>query len=109
MEAGGAETFFSTQPYEKEKKANTDSISNGQRGCHGDRREGDEELKKDILAALTFVLTGLLFYVVQSDSRMERFISSEVECDAAGAVLVSEKAPESLSEFTLTDEGTRDS
>jgi hypothetical protein len=75
----------------------------------GDRWERDETVKKDIFAALTFIMVGLLFYMVQSDSKMDQLLSSGMECEAESAAVVSESTPETPSEFTLQDEGTRDS
>jgi hypothetical protein len=46
---------------------------------------------------------------VQPGSKVENLLSREMECDAAEAVVVSEKMPEAPSELSLQNEGTRDS
>jgi hypothetical protein len=66
-------------------------------------------VKKDIIAALTFLLTGLLFYVVQTETKAGAFLSSGTECEAQGVVVVGEKAPDTPPENILQSEGTRDS
>jgi hypothetical protein len=66
-------------------------------------------VKKDILAAITFLMTGLLFYMVQTDSKVNQLLSFEMECEAASTVVVSKNMPEAPSEFIIQDEGTRDS
>ena len=58
---------------------------------------------------IIFIITGLLFYAVQTDAKVNEFISSEMECDAAGAVVVSESISEAPSELTFQAEGIRDS
>ena len=37
-------------------------------------------LKKDILAAATFLTTGLVFMVVQMDPKPEVVVSQEIDC-----------------------------
>jgi hypothetical protein len=66
-------------------------------------------VKKDILAAITFLMTGLLFYMVQTDSKVNPLLSFEMECEAESTVVVSKNMPEAPSELIIQDEGTRDS
>lgn len=86
-----------------------------------DRREGnggsikgigerDENVKKDILAAVTFLATGLLFYVVQTENQADELFNRGVDCDAAETVWVKEAAPNLEPQITLDSSGlTRDS
>lgn len=86
-----------------------------------DRREGhggllkgigerDEKVKKDILAAITFLATGLLFYVVQTGSQADELFNRGVDCDAPETVWVKKAAPEVEPQITLdSNETTRDS
>jgi hypothetical protein len=73
-------------------------------------RERDENVKKDILAAITFLATGLLFYVTRTDTRADECFTSSMGCDAAETVWVEKAAPEHASPITLDSSGlTRDS
>ena len=67
-------------------------------------------MKKDILAAITFIATGLLFYVIQTGGRADEFFPSGVGCDTAETVWVEEAAPEGEPQITLDSSGlTKDS
>ena len=61
------------------------------------------------MAAITFLMTGLIFYVVQTDSKVDELISNGVECEAVGTAEVGESIPETAMDLTFQDEGTRDS
>ena len=66
-------------------------------------------MKKDIFAAIIFLTTALLFYVVQTDGKADFFLSSGVGCDAAETVVVTKGKSESETAPTLKDWTTRDS
>jgi hypothetical protein len=67
-------------------------------------------VKKDILAAITFLATGLLFYVIQTGGQPDEYFTSSVGCDAAETVWVKKAAPEATPPITLDSSGqTRDS
>ena len=51
-------------------------------------------MKKDILAAITFLATGILFYVIHTDGKVDEQFSTGVGCDAPETVLVEQTAPE---------------
>jgi hypothetical protein len=72
-------------------------------------RKRDENVKKDILAAITFLATGLLFYVIQADGKADEHFSSAVGCDAAETVFVGQTAPEKEVPVILDSGVTRDS
>jgi len=72
-------------------------------------KERIKKVKKDILAAITFLMTGLIFYVVQTDSKVDELLSSGIECEAAGTVVVGENTSKAEMDLTFQDEGTRDS
>jgi hypothetical protein len=57
-------------------------------------RERDEKVKKDILAAITFLATGLLFYVVHADGKADKHLSSGIDCGAAETVSLEQSAPQ---------------
>lgn len=61
------------------------------------------------MAAITFLMTGLLFYVVQTDSQVNELISTGIECEAPGTVTVGENISESAMDLTFQAEATRDS
>lgn len=50
-------------------------------------------MKKDILAAFTFIATGFLFYVVQTEGPMDRFFS-DGECGVVETVWTGGEAPD---------------
>ncbi len=66
-------------------------------------------MKKDIFAAIIFLTTGFLFYVVQTDSKADSLLSSGVGCNAAETVVVTKAKSESEKTATLRDWTTRDS
>ena len=66
-------------------------------------------MKKDIVAALTFLMTGLIFYVVQTDSKVDELISNGTECEAAGTVMIGESISETAMDLTFQAEAKRDS
>lgn len=66
-------------------------------------------MKKDLIAAITFIMTGLLFYVVQTDSKVHEVISTGIECEAAGTVVVGESLSEAAMEITFQAEVIKDS
>ena len=72
-------------------------------------KEREKKVKKDILAAITFLMTGLIFYVVQTDSKVDELLSSGIECEAAETVVVGENSSKAEMNLTFQDEGTRDS
>lgn len=72
-------------------------------------KERKKKVKKDILAAITFLMTGLIFYVVQTDSKVDELLSSGIECEAAETIVVRENTSKAEMDFTFQDEGTRDS
>lgn len=69
----------------------------------------DEKVKKDILAAITFFMTGLLFYVVQTDQKVNEQLSSGIDCEAAGQMVVGDFASQASVDITIQPEDTRDS
>ena len=69
----------------------------------------NKKVKKDIFAALTLLMTGLIFYVVQTDSKVDELISNGTECEAAGTVMVGESISETAMDLTFQGEATRDS
>ena len=67
-------------------------------------------MKKDILAAITFLATGFLFYVTQTGGQSDEYFTSSVGCDAPETVWVNKAAPEAPPPVTLDSSGqTRDS
>jgi hypothetical protein len=69
----------------------------------------NKKVKKDIFAALTFLMTGLIFYVVQTDSKVDELISNGTECEAVGTVIAGESISETAMDLTFQGEATRDS
>ena len=66
-------------------------------------------MKKDILAALTFLATGILFNVAQTEGAGNALSSSNWGCPVTETVVVNKAAPEAPAHFDLKDGGTRDS
>ena len=66
-------------------------------------------MKKDILAALTFLATGLLFYVAQTEGAGNALLSADWVCPVTESVVVKKAAPEAPADFNLKDGVTRDS
>jgi len=62
-------------------------------------------VKKDILAAITFIATGLLFYVVRSDNQVDRVLSNVNDCGAAETVLIRHAVPAASEIPVLIDGG----
>ena len=75
----------------------------------GANAERTRKVKKDIAAALTFLMTGLIFYVVQTDSKVDELISNGRECDATPTVMIGESTSETAMDITFKAEATRDS
>lgn len=73
------------------------------------RREKEEKLKKDIIAAITFLVTGILFFAVQSDGKTGELFPQGIECDIHEAVLVGETTPDTEPSVILDSRITRDS
>jgi hypothetical protein len=67
------------------------------------------KVKKDILAAITFIATGLLFYVVQNDHPAQRMLPPQGGCGAAETVLVKQAAPKAELPILLDGGITKDS
>ena len=66
-------------------------------------------MKKDILAAVTFLTAALVFYAVQTDGKTDQHFSSGFGCEAAETAIVEKTAPEVQVPVFLDDEVTRDS
>ncbi len=66
-------------------------------------------MKKDLLAALTFLITGLLFYVVGADSQVHQLHQQTLDCNAAETLAIGEIVPASQSDLTFPDTRTHDS
>ena len=66
-------------------------------------------MKKDIIAAITFLVTAVLFYAVQSDGKAGELFSQGSECEMHGAVLVKGTAPKADSPLILDSRIIRDS
>ena len=66
-------------------------------------------MKKDIIAAITFLVTGILIFAVRSDGRTGELFSQGSECDMHGAVLVGETTPDAETSVILDARITRDS
>lgn len=66
-------------------------------------------MKKDILAAITFLTTGLLFYLVQADGAPRTTLSSGDECGVVETIAVEEGVPEGTGEDFFKIPRTRDS
>ena len=64
-------------------------------------------MKKDILAAIIFLTTGLLFYAVQTAGKADALRSSGGGCDAAETVAVTKAKSESEKALNLKDWTTR--
>ena len=69
----------------------------------------DESVKKDILAAITFLTTGLLFYLAQVDGAPQQGPSTGDECRVMGTIAVEKSAPEKPGELHFKHPGTLDS
>ncbi|MFC1660224.1 hypothetical protein ACFL3S_02000 [Gemmatimonadota bacterium] len=59
-------------------------------------------MKRDILAAFTFLATGVLFYVAQAERPQEGFFS-ESECGVVERVWTGEEAPDHEMSFKLKE------
>ena len=69
------------------------------------KRERDEKVKKDILAAITFLATGLLFYVVHDGGRAHEQASPSVGCGAAETVYVEQSTIRANEELPIISDG----
>lgn len=67
-------------------------------------------MKRDLLAAFTFILTGILFYSVGPDADAKDRGSPLVECGEARMIItVGEAGSEAPSEVSFLGQGTLDS
>jgi hypothetical protein len=66
-------------------------------------------VKKDILAAITFLTTGVLIYLAQVDGAPQKVLSSDDECGVVETIVVEENSPETPKELVFRDPRTRDS
>ena len=66
-------------------------------------------MKRDILAAITFLTTGLLLFLAQVEGPPQKVLSTGDEFGVIETVLVQEGAPETPKELLPGDPGTRDS
>ena len=88
-----------------EGKRTQDSIPTRGQG----KKKRKKKVKKDILAAITFLMTGLLFYAVQTDSNVNELISTGMECEAPDMVTVGENVSEAAMDITFRAQVTKDS
>ena len=72
-------------------------------------RRRDEEVKKDILATIVFLTTGLLFYMAQVDGAPEKALSSADESGVVETIVVEKAASEGTAEVYFKHPRTRDS
>ena len=66
-------------------------------------------MKKDIWAGVTFLTTGVLFYLAQVAGTPQKVLSADDECGEVEAVVVEESAPEAPEELFFRNSKTRDS
>ena len=66
-------------------------------------------MKKDIWAAITFLTTGVLFYLAQVEGTPQKVLSSGDEGGGVEAVVVEESAPEAPEELYFRNSKTRES
>ena len=66
-------------------------------------------MKKDIWAAITFLVTGLLFYLAQVGDTPTKAFSPDEECGVTETVVVEQSPPEASQSLFLTDPRSRDS
>jgi len=64
---------------------------------------------KDILAAITFVATGLLMLVAQTGKAPDGSLFLEVDCKAVETVVVQDHSPEVPEHLELNPQVNRDS
>ncbi len=62
-------------------------------------------MKKDILAAITFLATGLLFYVVHDEGRAREHASPSLGCGAAETVYVEQSTVKANRELPVILDG----
>ncbi|MGD8362646.1 MAG: hypothetical protein PVJ04_14555 [Gemmatimonadota bacterium] len=62
-------------------------------------------MKKDILAAITFLATGLLFYVVHDGAKAHEHASPSVGCGAAETVYVEKSTVRASGELPVILDG----
>jgi hypothetical protein len=62
-------------------------------------------VKKDILAAITFLATGLLFYVVHDGGRAHEHASPSVGCGGAETVYVEQSTMRANKELPIISDG----
>jgi hypothetical protein len=62
-------------------------------------------VKKDILAAITFLATGLLFYVVHDEGKAREHAAPSMGCDAAETVYVEQSTVKASSELPIILDG----
>jgi len=66
-------------------------------------------VKKDILAAITFLTTGLLFYLVQVEGAPQQGPSAGDECRVMETIAVEKGAPQLPAELHFNHPGALDS
>jgi hypothetical protein len=66
-------------------------------------------VKKDIWAAVTFLATGLLFYLAQVDGTPQTALSSGDECGVVETMAVEESPTEAPGEIVFRNRDTQDS
>ncbi len=66
-------------------------------------------MKRDIIAAITFLVTGLLFYAVQSDEKPRELFASGLSCEILDPVQVGETLSDMDHQVILESGHRRDS
>ena len=66
-------------------------------------------VKKDVLAAITFLVTGFLFYVIHTDGKANSVYSTGLDCPTLERVLVGGSGPKAESPLLSHEKLTRDS
>jgi len=67
-------------------------------------------VKRDLLAAFTFIISGILFYSIGSAAEVTDLGSTGVDCGASHVIMVvGEQGPEAPADVPLWDEGSLDS
>ena len=66
-------------------------------------------VKKDVLAAITFLATGLLFFVAEAGEASDGLFSTGVDCEVAETVVAKDNAPKVPEDLELSHPAIRDS
>lgn len=66
-------------------------------------------MKRDVWATITFLITGVLFYLAQVEGTPQKVISSGEGSGVVDTMVIEESAPVAPQELLLRNQRTRDS